>query len=212
VRVDGIDQALPRGPFAWHARPSARLRRFSTTDALDVADAEHDAYARLADPVTHRRRVLWIKPRYWVIVDDLTGAASHEIELRFQLAPIDVTMDRTPWARTRGAAGSGLFIRPFATTSLTTEVITGSTTPMAGWVSRDYGQREPAPVLIYRATTTLPIRIATLLLPAAAEIGSPPTVTPVENVTGQLIGLTFNENQETVRFDDNREQVLMRKD
>ena len=206
VRVDGLDQAVPRGPFSWQSRPSARLRRYITTETLDVADAEHDAYARLADPVIHRRRVFWIKPRYWVIVDDLTGTAAHTIELRFQLAPVDVTVDSTLWARARTAAGSSLFIRPFATISLTAEIITGSTAPMEGWVSSDYGQRQPAPVLIYGATTRLPIKIATILLPATTDTVSPPKVTAIKDDKEQLIALTLDE-KETVFLTDGQEAV-----
>src|SRR5205823_2652803 len=63
VVVDGQSQALPAGPFAWQSRPEARLRRRESNDILEVFDAEHAAYARLSDPVIHRRRVLWVKPR-----------------------------------------------------------------------------------------------------------------------------------------------------
>ena len=178
VRVDGLDQAVPRGPFSWQARPSARLRRWVTTESLDVADAEHDAYARLADPVTHRRRVLWIKPRYWIIIDDLAGAATHDVELRFQFAPIDVAVDPALRARALAPSGTGLFLQPFSTAPLTAEVIAGGMSPAAGWISRDYGQREPAPLLVYRATTRLPLRIATLLLPVEAGLPCPPRRRP----------------------------------
>jgi hypothetical protein len=201
VRVDGLDQAVPRGPFSWQARPSARLLRWVTTESLDVADAEHDAYARLTDPVTHRRRVLWIKPRYWIIIDDLGGAAIHHVELRFQFAPIDVTVDRSLWARAHGASGPGLFIHPFSTGLLTAEVTAGGTSPAAGWISREYGQREPAPLLIYRATTRLPLRIATLLLPAEAGLPCPRPVA-LRDPQGQVIGLRFHGGDETVRFDE----------
>ena len=192
---------MPRGPFSWQARPSARLLRWVTTESLDVADAEHDAYARLADPVTHRRRVLWVKPRYWIIIDDLGGAAIHDVELRFQFAPIDVTVDPALWARAHAASGPGLFIHPFATAPLTAEVITGRMSPAAGWISRDYGQRDPAPVLIYRATTRLPLRIATLLLPVEAGLPCPPAVA-LRDHQGQVIGLRFHDGAETVRFDE----------
>ena len=202
VRVDGLDQAVPRGPFSWQARPSARLLRWVTTESLDVADAEHDAYARLADPVTHRRRVLWIKPRYWIIVDDLGGAAAHTVELRFQFAPIEVTLDPALWARAHAASGPGLFIQPFSTAPLTAEVIAGGTSPAAGWISRDYGQREPAPLLIYRATTRLPLRIATLLLPVEAGLPSAIDAEALRDRQGQIIGLSLHGGDEHVHFDE----------
>ena len=85
VTLDGLSQAIPAGPFNWQARPSARVLKWQSTATFDFADAEHDAYCRLADPVTHRRRVLFVKPRFWVLVDDLDGTAEHRVDLRFQL-------------------------------------------------------------------------------------------------------------------------------
>src|SRR5262249_29407662 len=65
-RADGVGQAVPVGPFRWKRRPAARLCRWLSTEAVDFVDAHHDAYRRLEDPVTHRRRVLFVKPRYWI--------------------------------------------------------------------------------------------------------------------------------------------------
>src|SRR4029453_17993705 len=125
VTVDGEGQAAPVGPFAWKSRPRASLRQWSSTEATDLADGAHDAYARLSDPVRHRRRVIWVKPRCCVLVDDLDGRAEHEIALRFQFAPIGVTLDPSLWARARDARGHGLLVRPFTSVSLKAELRTG---------------------------------------------------------------------------------------
>ena len=208
VRVDGLDQAEPRGPFSWRTRPRAHLRRWVVGDSLDVADAEHDAYARLADPVIHRRRVLWVKPRYWVIVDDLAGSDLHEVELRFQFAAIDVSAGPAPWARARAGADAHLLIRPFATAPLAAEVQSGRLAPASGWISPDYGQRRPAPVLVYRARARLPIRIATLLLPSAGD-SAPPEAAALTDEQGQVIGLAVDGGRDVVRFGDEHETVCV---
>src|SRR5439155_653835 len=70
VLVDGVDQAQPAGPFKWKTRLSTRLQSWESTAAFDYVDASHDGYTRLPDPVVHRRRVLFVKPRYWVLVDE----------------------------------------------------------------------------------------------------------------------------------------------
>src|SRR5438034_1165550 len=82
------------------SRPSARVRGWTSTESTDVIDAEHDAYADLPDPVRHRRRILFVKPDFWVVVDDLTGGALHDIEMRFQLTT-------PPSLRANGAAWVG---------------------------------------------------------------------------------------------------------
>ena len=46
-------------------------------------------------PSLHRRRVLFVKPRYWVVVDDLVGRPSTRSSLRFQFAPLPVSWTAT---------------------------------------------------------------------------------------------------------------------
>jgi hypothetical protein len=191
VTIDGHSQAEPAGWFAWQERPRARLRRWVSTPVLDLADAEHTAYRRLPDPVTHRRRVVWVKPRYWVIVDDLAGAAEHAVEVRFQCAPLDVRVDPTLWGRVRGARGRGLLLRAFATVPLKAEVRTGEPAPIAGWVAPDYGRLEPAPVLVYSTVAGLPLRIVTLILPVPDPSGAPPAVSPLLDGGPGPSGLVF---------------------
>jgi len=184
-----------------------RLRRWLSTAAFDFADADHDAYCRLPDPVVHRRRVLFVKSRYWVMVDDLEGTAEHRVELRFQFAPMEVTVDPTLWARARGPGGDGLLIRTFATVPLKADILEGQVAPIQGWVSPDYGQRRPAPALIYAAVTKLPLRIVTLLLPTESPLASPPAVSPLVGESRGLVGIVFEDSQESVCFSD-REFVV----
>ena len=211
VLVDGADQAESAGPFAWRARPRARLRRWVSTDAFDFADAEHDAYRRLADPVAHRRRVLFVKPRYWVIVDDLAGAAEHRVEVRFQFAPIDVTRDPTGWARARGSGGHGLLLQAFARAPLKMEIVEGELAPVQGWISPDYGRRRPAPMLIYSAVTWLPLRVVTLILSTRNPLASPPVVCPLLGEGAGPAGLEFGNGADVVVIGEDNIVVKSRK-
>jgi hypothetical protein len=199
VMVDGVSQAEPAAPFAWRQRPRAGLRRWVSTEAFDFADAEHDAYGRLPDPVRHRRRVLFVKPRYWVLLDDIEGAEPHRIELRFQFGPLVVGLEPGPWARAT-AAGRGLLVRAIANAPLEARLRRGSKHPIEGWVSPNYGQRRPAPVLVYSVTARLPLRVITLLLPIADAAAPPPAVRPLVR-DGSLAGLVFEEGGESVSLD-----------
>lgn len=202
VRVDAQEQAVPAGPFKWQTRPCARLRQWLSTDALDFADADHDAYGRLQDPVRHRRRILFKKPRFWMVVDDLEGAAEHRVELTFQFAPLDVTVDSDLWTRARGSGESALLVRPFAHASLAAKISTGEVAPMRGWISPGYGWRQPAPTVTYATVTKLPLRVITLLLPTSNPRAPAPSVAPLIDDHAMLAGLVFTESGECVRFDD----------
>ena len=199
VEVDGGSQAAPRGPFAWRERPSARLRSWVSTDAFDRADADHDAYRRLPDPVRHRRQVLFVKPRFWLLLDELDGADVHTIDLRFQFGAVEVTLQSELWARATGS-GHALLVRPFCTAPLRVTLFRGCNEPMGGWVSPDYGQREPAPAVVYSAVTKLPLRILTLLLPIEDAAGAPPAVRPLVSEQGELLGVAFGDDEEFVEL------------
>jgi hypothetical protein len=200
VMVDGASQAATTGPFGWSQRPRARLRRWLSTEAFDFADAEHDAYGRLPDPVRHRRRVLFVKPRYWVVVDDLEAAESHRIELRFQFGPVKVRLEPGFWARAT-TAGRALLLRPFASAPLRARLNHGSRRPMEGWISPDYGRYEPAPVIVYSTTAPMPLRIVTLLMPGADPVVPHPSVDPLYREGEGLVGLVFQPSRETVSIE-----------
>jgi hypothetical protein len=68
-------------------------------------------------------------------------------------------------------------------------------------VSAAYGQRQPAPALVYSTIERLPLRIATLLWPTAAPFDAPPEVRPrVKN--GSLNALVFGDGEETIELGD----------
>jgi hypothetical protein len=173
-----------------------------STEALDFADAEHDAYRHLPDPVTHRRRVLFVKPRFWVVVDDLVGKAEHRIDLRFQFAPMQVTLGADLWARARGPLGHGLLVHPLAAVPLKGEILEGCLDPPRGWTSPHYGQRCPAPVLVYSAVAMLPFRIVTVLWPSRDARAPLPLVRPLEGDGPGLDGLLLESTQQRIRFDE----------
>jgi hypothetical protein len=169
---------------------------------IDFADAEHDAYRHLPDPVTHRRRVLFMKPHFWVVVDDLHGKAEHRMNLQFQFAPMEVTLEADLGARAQGPQGHGLLVRPFANVPLKGEILEGCLDPPRGWVSPYYGQRRPAPALVYSAVAMLPIRVVTLLWPTENAQAPLPLVRPLERDGSGLDGLLLERTQQRIRFDE----------
>jgi len=175
VMVDGRGQAEPDGPFSWHGRPSARLLNCMSLPGHCLAEAEHDAWSSLEDPVIHRRRVLFADSRYWLIIDDLSGRATHHIDLRYQFAPLPVEVESDGWVRARGN-DSALLIKAFSSVPLATTIARGQLAPPAGWYSPNYGQKIPAPAVTFSADAVLPIRLVTLLYPLSDPEAAGPAV------------------------------------
>ena len=202
VMIDGLPQAHPTGPFTWRSRPAVTIQEWVSTDAVDLVDAYHDAYADLPDAVRHRRRVLFVKPRFWILVDDLTGSAEHDVEIRFQFATRHVEPREGSWVAVRGRRGEGLWVAPFSTAPISARVVEGELNPPQGWVSSHYGRKHPAPILVYATRRTLPARIVTLLLPAERLQATPPRVTVTHGADGRTMSLRLHDSNEVVHVTD----------
>ena len=188
MRVDGADQGEPDGPFRWRARPQAHLKGWTSSKTEDFACAEHDAYARLEAPVTHRRTVVFAKPTHFILVDDLLGEGEHAWELRYQLAPMPVAIEADGWVRARGGEGHGLLLRVVAPAVFSTRVVEGSRASGGGWVSPSYGKRVAAPLVVFAGTTPLPLRVVTVLYPLRDPDEAPP---PISELLGSELGVAW---------------------
>jgi len=168
---------------------------------LDVVDAEHDGYERLADPVRCRRRVVFVKPHGWLVIDELSGATEHDVEVTFQCGP-DIRIDHGPdsWLRARTPGGRALWLRAWASSPVVTEVRCGEQDPICGWTSADYGQRQPAPAVVLTARPALPWRVVTALVPADCVSDLAPPV-QVHGVHEGPAHASFGMSGPSVRID-----------
>ena len=167
VVVDDLDQADPVDWFKWRQLPHIRLEGSLSYPELDYAVASHDGYARLADPVVHRRRIVFVKPDYWLISDELTGEGEHQLKFCFHFAPgVSVQAVGQGWLASKGGERLQLLGSPG---ECRFRVSVGEESPVQGWYSKDYGHREPAPVLIAEVTAKVPFRAHWLLVPGSKD-------------------------------------------
>ncbi len=201
IEVDGRGQAVPRGPFGWHARPRARLLRFGANDAsLHFAEGAHRAYEDLPGSVRHRRGVILTRaPGFCVVVDDLGGAGEHHLDLRFQLAPMPVAVTGDQWVRAGMPGAEGLLIRAFSTVTVKATVAEGDLEPRRGWIAPVYGVQMPAPMLVYSLVAALPVRLVTILLPTDCGI-DPSSIAPIVR-DGVLTGLSLDGDRARLFLD-----------
>ena len=87
LRVDGVDQAVADEPFSWTHIPTTQAENWIVGKSFTYFVGSHNGYARLADPVVHRRHVLKIAGGVWLVRDVALGRAEHELEIRWHFAP-----------------------------------------------------------------------------------------------------------------------------
>ena len=56
-------------------------------NTLSFVPGARDGFERLADPVTHRRRVVFVKPAFWLVIDELSAEGRHRYDQHWHFGP-----------------------------------------------------------------------------------------------------------------------------
>ena len=155
VMVDGQSQG--------YLSNGGRLETWESVSGFDYAAAVSRAYEQRG--VDHRRAVLLVKPRYWVIHDILEGDGStHEYRWHAHFQPTELTVDAGVIA-TDERAGARLFTAYLPEDGQTLEQDTGPITTPAGT------REAPYVALVQRSAR--PVAFTAVLYPATAGSDRP---------------------------------------
>jgi uncharacterized heparinase superfamily protein len=146
LRVDEADQSVPGGSFLWTRRANVRCLSFESSADRERLVAEHDGYLRLADPLVHRREILYEHaPRLVTVIDQLTCKATHRIEMFWHFAPdLQVTLERDR-ARVQHERMQLTLSWPEPCSA---RIVRGSSEPPLGWDSPRFGTKVPTDCLV----------------------------------------------------------------
>ena len=173
LRIDGLDQAVPDGPFGWSSIPKVKAETWLNGQTFDFFVGSHDGYHRLPDPVLHRRSVFHVKGGLWFIRDAAEGGGSHLLESFWHFAPeLDVREERGMIIAEHPSGGKKMELSSLA--MLIDRGSTWKTEITEGFVSPAYGAKQTAPVVCLSANVGLPQECGVVLLPTArgSEVGN----------------------------------------
>lgn len=166
INIDGQDQSILTTTWAMKNRARPLKGECFTSQHFDYVSGAHDGYRRLSHPIIHRREILFVKPDYWIMVDSLLGRGYHHLEAFYHLSPgLDVDIDSADNLILIKGNRSSLLMAPFCSMSLKKALSEGSVDPFEGWISADYGQWLPAPVLKVSAEFQCPLVMITAFYP-----------------------------------------------
>ena len=176
MRVDGMDQAVADRPFSWTQIPTTQAENWIAGKSFRYFVGSHDGYARLADPVLHRRHVLNIAGGVWLVRDVALGRTEHELEIRWHFASdLEVRDEVRNEVRNDGRrSGPGMVEvsrvgaaadEPVLNLILPEETVWQAATEISRTLlSPAYGALQPAPVVSCHARVLLPAETATALV------------------------------------------------
>jgi uncharacterized heparinase superfamily protein len=166
MQVDGISQASPSGPFSWTNLPDVYTDVWQTGRTSAFFEAHHTGYARLPNPVIHRRYIFYLHSQFWLIRDVVEGEGIHALDLFWHLAPRIQCEERTAQRFLfRAPGGSGLTIQSTEDSRWLSEIVRGD-------YSAAYGRKESALVLRCSIKTEIPCGLTTLISPQDPKKGN----------------------------------------
>lgn len=158
VKIDRLDQAVPETPFSWSSLPQVTAEQWETGEQFTFFSGSHTGYQRLSDPVMHRRAIFHMHGEYWLVRDLLAGKSEHEAEIFWHFAP---GTELSTEAESLRAIQNGQCVMILSAAASAWETGTES-----GSVSLAYGEKQPAPVGIFRSRMQLPAEHGSLIVPA----------------------------------------------
>jgi len=190
MRVDGLDQAIPDGPFGWKSIPPAQVETWITGETFALFTGSHTGYARLLDPVTHRRFVFHVHGGFWLVRDRAEGQAVHDLETFWHFSPeVTVAHARSGFIASPGKPEQRercLHLLPVDDPYWAVQVQAGKTSPT-------YGQIMTAPVVRSSARRQLPAETAMVLQPAfSSDLGRLSTI-----ASADVHAYRYEETQKT---------------
>jgi hypothetical protein len=165
LQVDGLDQAVPNGPFSWTSIPTVRAEKWIQGETFSLFAGSHNGYERLGDPIVHRRLIFHRHGGFWLVRDLALGKGLHELETFWHFAP-DLALSPVE---------SGFIAEPFSSAPkngtrprtrlafLTAQRGGWNCDQSSGYISYGYGTKQAAPIVRLSAVAQLPAESATLL-------------------------------------------------
>jgi hypothetical protein len=150
VRIDGADQSVPGGNFLWLRHARAQVEHFEIGGGQNRLVARHDGYARLADPVQHRRAWAYdIASQTLAVLDELKCEKEHRAEWCWHFAPgcgVRVAGNRLTAER------NNVQLTMLFPSELTCRIAAGAEHPPLGWYSRGLDSKLPTVSAVMEGT------------------------------------------------------------
>jgi hypothetical protein len=153
VGIDGEDQSVQAGNFMWTQHARARCIEFDGGGDVQRFIGEHDGYARLEDPVIHRREIVLDTQRKVIDVTDTIRCEGEHVARRSWHFAEDCQVERVGTGLKVTSGLAQVYLEP-AEPLQEFQIHRAGAADQGGWVSRRFGRKEPCTTVHWFARVT----------------------------------------------------------
>ena len=152
LEVDGFPNSVYKDSWSNSFEATAGNQFTKTTETFDYAEATNYAYKRLEDPVIVKRRLLFLKPDVWLLIDSFNASKSHQYTQNF-IFPNDKIEKEAMGIQTTYPS-KNLYIRPLKQVDIEIK---------DAWYSSEYNLKTPSKKAVFSTNKTGFTSLITLL-------------------------------------------------
>jgi hypothetical protein len=190
-KADGLKAKKSNGNQAiWMQRPGFDFAAGIYEDGYGQFALEKPEHPDIIDDVIHARKILFVRPDYWLIIDKITSQKPHNYQLLFHGHPeseVYLVTEKTVTLQSK-RNNACLYLIPAEKEKVQMDMKTGCETPIQGWYSIDHHSKTPSTAIFYEIHNTRSTIIATLVFPhSGTPTKSPARIEPIEVSEGRGI-------------------------
>lgn len=165
LSVDGAEQSEIWASFRVGWRTRLRSYAYCQRPLSSIFVGMHDGFVGQREPTPHRRFIIALPQRRWVVIDEVVGAGPHTVQSYIHFAP-DVKCQINGTSASLRLAGCEIRLYPlFRNEGAGVKMVCtkGQMEPIQGWYAPEFGKAFPNSVLEISLRSTLPVQIGYLI-------------------------------------------------
>lgn len=170
--IDGGGQSRESGRAEPLAKAPMEPGSYRLTPRFDYARASYTGrYDGVTGEASHTRAVLYLRDRFWVVVDRVTTDRPREVTALWHFHPdLSVRLEGASALSTDPGLGN-LRVVPAGALAWSARLARGEEQPaIQGWYSESYNHRVPSPTAVYTARAPGTATFAWVLVPARGAV------------------------------------------
>lgn len=188
LTIDGASSSETAGKFAWKSIADARIERTLSAENFDYFCGSHEGFSRLENRIiTHRREMLFMRSKFWILRDSINAENVHDYELNFHFAAglqPEIMDGKFVLNRAEADKKNGLKIFTFGNSGGEWQIVND-------WTSVCYGRREKSLTARFCAAQLIGNQeFVTFLLPCETEHQNV-TVTKIQRTNERAFEIEF---------------------
>lgn len=146
-------------------------QQFYSTSQFDFAYGTFDrGYQGIPDRVVHSRFLVYLRHKYWIVIDRVSTLAKHNIQTLWHFHP-DCDLEVQGHSVVTANRDSGnLRLIPTHPHIWNLKITKGNMHPVQGWWSKEYNHKQPNPTAIYTTQCKTTTTFAWLLYPVMGVV------------------------------------------